>query len=438
LLKRLAHTLDHKLDRRFPEQRLFLRSDEGTRFITLSPLTQLIGWVGSAAFVAWAIIATAVLLMDSIGSGTLRDQAEREQNLYEQRLQVLASERDARAAEAAAAQGRFALAMEQISLMQSELLSSEDRRKELETGINVIQATLRRTMNDRDTAREALDTMVAEVAEGEGPALPGTTRDGGATVDFLTAALVTTAAERDEAIATAAQAEEYAENLVFEQRLRDERNDQIFRQLEDAVTVSMEPLNRMFEAAGQSPDAILDAVRRGYSGQGGPLMPLILSTKGEEADADTLRANAILGELDRMNLYRIAADKLPFGMPVKSSFRYTSGFGTRWGRLHAGTDMAGPVGTPIYAPADGVVVHAGWLSGYGRLIKIRHEFGIETRYGHLSALKVKVGDRVSRGDRIGDMGNSGRSTGPHLHYEVRVGGAPIDPMIYIKAGRNVF
>ncbi len=438
MLKRLAHTLDHKLDRRFPEQRLFLRSDEGTRFITLSPLTQLIGWVGSAAFVAWAIIATAVLLMDSIGSGTLRDQAEREQNLYEQRLQVLASERDARAAEAAAAQGRFALAMEQISLMQSELLSSEDRRKELETGINVIQATLRRTMNDRDTAREALDTMVAEVAEGEGPALPGTTRDGGATVDFLTAALVTTAAERDEAIATAAQAEEYAENLVFEQRLRDERNDQIFRQLEDAVTVSMEPLNRMFEAAGQSPDAILDAVRRGYSGQGGPLMPLILSTKGEEADADTLRANAILGELDRMNLYRIAADKLPFGMPVKSSFRYTSGFGTRWGRLHAGTDMAGPVGTPIYAPADGVVVHAGWLSGYGRLIKIRHEFGIETRYGHLSALKVKVGDRVSRGDRIGDMGNSGRSTGPHLHYEVRVGGAPIDPMIYIKAGRNVF
>ncbi|GKY87680.1 peptidase M23 [Sinisalibacter aestuarii] len=416
---------------------MFLRSDEGTRFITLSPLTQLIGWVGSAAFVAWAIIATAVLLMDSIGSGTLRDQAQREQKLYEERLQVLATERDSRAAEAAAAQGRFALAMDQISVMQSELLSSEDRRKELETGINVIQATLRRTMNDRDAARAELDTMIAEVDGADGAARPGL-RDDSSTVSFLTAALEATAAERDAALSTAAAAEDYAENLVFEQRLRDERNDQIFRQLEDAVTVSLEPLDKMFEAAGMSTDSILDTVRRGYSGQGGPLMPMILSTKGEEPDADTLRANDILGELDRMNLYRIAAEKLPFAMPVKSSFRYTSGFGYRWGRLHAGTDMAGPVGTPIYATADGVVIHAGWQSGYGRLIKIRHDFGVETRYGHLSAIGVKVGDRVSRGERIGDMGNSGRSTGPHLHYEVRVGGKAIDPMIYIKAGRNVF
>lgn len=436
LSKKLAHTLNHKLDRHFPEQRLFLRSEEGTRFITLSPLTQLIGWTGSAAFVAWAIIATAVLLMDSIGSGTLRDQARREQNLYEQRLQTLADERDARAAEAAAAQGRFALAMDQISRMQSELLASEDRRKELETGINVIQGTLRRTMGERDDARESMETILAN-ADGAVTGA-GASPEDGAAVAFLTAALEATAAERDKALASAEQAEDYAENLMFEQRLRDERNDQIFRQLEDAVTVSMEPLDRMFEAAGQSPDAILDAVRRGYSGQGGPMMPLILSTKGEEPDADTLRANAILGELDRMNLYRIAAEKLPFGMPVKASFRYTSGFGLRWGRLHAGVDMAGPSGTPIYAPADGVVIHAGWQSGYGRLIKIRHDFGIETRYGHLSKISVNVGDRVSLGERIGDMGNTGRSTGPHLHYEVRVGGKPIDPMTYIKAGRNVF
>lgn len=437
LSKKLAHTLNHKLDRHFPEQRLFLRSEDGTRFIILSPLTQLVGWIGSAAFVAWAIIATAVLLMDAIGSGTLRDQAQREQQLYEQRLQTLAAERDARAAEAAAAQSRFALAMDQISAMQSELLASEDGRKELETGINVIQATLRRTMNQRDEARGTVEAMLADGSEGT-PARPGLTLDGGATIAFLTAALESTAAERDAAITSAAKAEDFAHNLMFEQRLRDERNDQIFRQLEDAVTVSLEPLDKMFSAAGMSTDSILDTVRRGYSGQGGPLMPLILSTKGEEPDADTLRANAILGELDRMNLYRIAAEKLPFGMPVKSSFRYTSGFGMRWGRLHAGVDMAGPTGTPIYASADGVVAYAGWQSGYGRLIRIRHDFGVETRYGHLSAIKVNVGDRVSRGDRIGDMGNSGRSTGPHLHYEVRVGDKPIDPMIYIKAGRNVF
>jgi murein DD-endopeptidase MepM/ murein hydrolase activator NlpD len=106
--------------------------------------------------------------------------------------------------------------------------------------------------------------------------------------------------------------------------------------------------------------------------------------------------------------------------------------------MHAGTDFAAPHGTPIYATADGVITHAGWLSGYGLLVKIQHEFGIETRYAHQSKLRVKVGQRVSRGQRIGDMGNTGRSTGTHLHYEVRVGGKAVNPMIYIKAAKDVF
>ena len=81
---------------------------------------------------------------------------------------------------------------------------------------------------------------------------------------------------------------------------------------------------------------------------------------------------------------------------------------------------------------------AGWENGYGRLIKIKHQFGVETRYGHLSQIRVEVGQRVSRGDRIGDMGNSGRSTGTHLHYEVRLGGTAVNPMTFIKAAKNVF
>ncbi len=145
-----------------------------------------------------------------------------------------------------------------------------------------------------------------------------------------------------------------------------------------------------------------------------------------------------------MNLYKLAAFKAPFAMPVKDSFRWTSGFGYRRDpkgagtRMHEGTDMAGAYGTPVYATADGVVVHAGWDSGYGRLVRIQHAFGLETRYAHLSQVRVEVGQRVSRGDRIGDMGNSGRSTGTHLHYEVRINGTPVNPMTFIKAASNVF
>ena len=152
----------------------------------------------------------------------------------------------------------------------------------------------------------------------------------------------------------------------------------------------------------------------------------------------TLRANEVLLKLDEANLHRIAAEKIPFAFPVKGSYRFTSGFGQRWGRPHKGADFAGPTGTAIHTTADGVVTFAGRQSGYGNLIKIRHEFGFETRYAHLSKIRVKVGQRVSRGDRIGDMGNTGRSTGTHLHYEVRVGGKAVNPMKYIKAARDVF
>ena len=427
------------LERRFPEKRLFLRSDTETRFIRLKPETQLVAWAGSSLILAWTIIATAVLLMDSIGAGNFRAQAQRDKMIYEERLNALSAERDLRAAEAVAAQSRFSAALAQISTMQTELLASEDRRRELETGIEVVQATLRRTMHERTEARETLASLQTDIANGGAGGVGGAVAEElTGTVDMLAAALADTADERDMIAADAEFALERAAELEAQIQAMDQRNDEIFRQLEEAMLVSVEPLDDMFRAAGMDPDTLINQVRRGYSGTGGPLTPISFSTMGGEPDADGLRANAILNSMDRINLYRIAAERAPFDMPVKADFRFTSGFGQRWGRLHAGTDFAAPVGTPIYATADGVVTHAGWSSGYGRLIKIQHEFGIETRYAHLNRIRVDVGQRVSRGDRIGDMGNSGRSTGSHLHYEVRVGGNPVNPMIYIRAGRDVF
>ena len=423
------------LERYFPERRLFLRSDSETRFIRLKPETQLVAWTGCIVVVAWTIVATAILLMDSIGAGNFRAQAQRDQLTYEQRLNALSSERDARAAEAVAAHERFDSALQQISIMQSELLATEEKRRELETGLEAVQATLRSAMKEREAARAQVAALTAENEETDVAALSA---DAAGTVDLLADALAETAAERDRIAADAEFAIGHAQDMELELRLLQERNDQIFRQLEEAMLVSVEPLDDMFRAAGMDPDRLISQVRRGYSGTGGPLTPLQFSTRGGEPDPDAQRTNEILSALDRINLYRIAAEKAPFAMPVKSNFRMTSGFGPRWGRLHAGTDFAGPIGTPIYATADGVVSHASWSSGYGRLIKIRHEFGIETRYAHLNAMDVTVGQRVSRGQRIGAMGNSGRSTGPHLHYEVRVGGEPINPMIYIKAGQDVF
>ncbi|MBV2361221.1 peptidoglycan DD-metalloendopeptidase family protein [Thalassococcus sp. CAU 1522] len=435
---RLAIKIHALMERWFPERRLFLRSDTDTRFIRLRSETQALACAGSALVLAWTIMATAILLMDSIGAGNFREQAKRDQITYQQRLNELSRERDARAAEALAAQERFNSALRQISVMQSELLDSETRRREMETGIDIIQATLRDTMKERQAIGDRLSALESQIAEGGTALASAGGGEADSTLDLLSAALAQTAAERDQVIADARDALIRADEMAAEIRAMEDKNDQIFRQLEEAMTVSVKPLDKMFEAAGMDPDNILRQVRKGYSGQGGPLTPLSLSTRGEEPSEDALRANRILNQMDRLNLYRIAAQKAPFANPLKDPFRFTSGFGYRWGRLHAGTDFAAPHGTPIYSTADGVVTFAGWSSGYGRLVKIQHEFGIETRYAHLSKINVKVGQRVSRGGRIGAMGNTGRSTGTHLHYEVRVGGKPVNPMIYIKAANDVF
>ena len=431
---RLAIKINAFVERYFPERRVFLRSDNDTRFIRLRPMAQVVAVLGAGAVISWAIIATAILLMDSIGSGNFREQAKRDQRTYEMRLNALAEERDRRAEEALAAQERFNSALAQISDMQSQLLVSETHRRELETGIEVIQTTLRRTMKEREEARDQAE-MLAQGADTSGA---GNEKLAESALDFLTAALSDTATERDLITENAQNALVQADEMAARIREMEDKNDRIFRQLEEAMTISVEPLDKMFRQAGMNTDSLLDQVRKGYSGQGGPLTPLSFSTKGDVHDQDAERANKIINQLDRLNLYRIAAQKAPFAVPIKDSFRFTSGFGMRWGRMHNGTDFAAPHGTPIYATADGVVTSAGWSSGYGRLIKIQHQFGIETRYAHLSKIRVEVGQRVSRGQRIGDMGNSGRSTGTHLHYETRVGGKPVNPMIYIKAANNVF
>ena len=439
---RLAIRIHAAVERVFPERRVFLKSDSDTRFIRLRPETQLIAALGTSAFVVWSAVATAIVLMESIGSGNFRDQAKRDQQAYQDRLNTLSGERDQRADEAVAAQQRFSAALAQISVMQSELLASETRRMELETGIEVIQTTLQSSMKERDEARQTLAALEAQTT-GEG-ALPVMASAAPAQVEFMAEALSETAAERDRILADARAALTQRAELELELDLMEERNDQIFRQLEEAMAISVEPLDKMFRQAGMPTERIIEQVRRGYSGQGGPLTPISFSTRGEELTPDEIRANQLLHKMDRLNLYRIAAQQAPFANPVRSAVRYTSGFGYRRDpktggrRMHNGADFAGPHGTDIFATADGVVTKAGWQSGFGKLVTIQHAFGIETRYAHNTNIRVKVGQRVSRGDHIADMGSTGRSTGTHLHYEVRVHGRPVNPMIYIKAARNVF
>jgi murein DD-endopeptidase MepM/ murein hydrolase activator NlpD len=120
-------------------------------------------------------------------------------------------------------------------------------------------------------------------------------------------------------------------------------------------------------------------------------------------------------------------------MPVEN-YRFTSGFGSRWGSLHAGDDFAAPIGTRVGALSTGTVVFAGQQSGYGNKVEIRHWDGTVSWYGHMSSIAVSVGQSVTPGEKVGEVGNTGHSTGPHLHLEIHPGGGgPVDPRPWLRS-----
>jgi murein DD-endopeptidase MepM/ murein hydrolase activator NlpD len=134
----------------------------------------------------------------------------------------------------------------------------------------------------------------------------------------------------------------------------------------------------------------------------------------------------------------MGARTMPSGWPVAGAMRGGFGFrrnpfGGSGSEFHKGQDISAPMGTPVIATADGVVTNAGWLRGYGRVVYVDHGNGLSTRYGHLSRIDVIVGQSVQRGGQLGLVGSTGRSTGPHLHYEVRVEGQATNPVPYLPA-----
>jgi murein DD-endopeptidase MepM/ murein hydrolase activator NlpD len=179
------------------------------------------------------------------------------------------------------------------------------------------------------------------------------------------------------------------------------------------------------------------------SGQGGPFVPTVRSMRSAEDLKVLASIQKLGGEVDRWARLQLVLRTLPLASPL-DSYLLMSGFGERRDpfngktAFHAGVDLKNEVGAPVLATAPGTVVYAGWMGDYGRIVDIDHGLGIHTRYAHLKSIAVKVGEQVDFRQEIGKLGKSGRSTGPHVHYEVQVNGKPHDPMNFMEAGTYVF
>jgi murein DD-endopeptidase MepM/ murein hydrolase activator NlpD len=170
-------------------------------------------------------------------------------------------------------------------------------------------------------------------------------------------------------------------------------------------------------------------------------VPVSLSRDNHDFERALMRVNFARNQADRLSRTLLS---VPLRRPVSGEIDMTSPYGVRLDpfvhipAMHTGIDFRGTAGDPIHATAAGIVSSAGWSGSYGKMVEIDHGNGLATRYGHMSEIDVNVGDSIRVGQTVGRIGSTGRSTGPHVHYETRINGEAVDPQKFLNAGTRLF
>ena len=353
--------------------------------------------------------------------------------------------------------------------LETELEQALGRNAELKSGLRALEVRLATVMGDHDQVTEQRDTLSrqVQVQEHRLSELP-----------VLRRKFETMTAERDRlhqrgaALMTQVQALEgrltdlavlpgRLETVIAERNeIRDDR-DQLsdrMRLLENRLAelhaAQKDVVYRLTENTAENIDKIEKTIAMtgldvglmlaklpSIGGQGGPIVPVKLA---QMRDAGLDENLAVLDQqIGRWEGLQALLRSLPLSPPL-DYFYVSSSFGTRRdpvnGRMayHAGIDLVGRGRAAVFAPAPGKVTYVGWKGRYGKMIEIDHGSGVRTRYGHLRKILVKHGQKVGYRDKIGQMGSTGRSTGPHLHYEIHAGRKPRNPMHFLRAGMYVF
>lgn len=226
-------------------------------------------------------------------------------------------------------------------------------------------------------------------------------------------------------------------------RLRDSEQS-VLEELNERAARGIAHMERTVESVGLDPSTLIAGAKQTFASQGGPFV-LANSTMAHFPPAAELEAtiSRLDRQLDRWHALQKLLRVLPLSAPL-DEFRLSSGYGVRVDPVnrreawHDGVDLSAPLGTPVYATAPGTVVFAGWRGGFGRMVEIDHGVGVRTRYAHLQEISVKKGQAVKNRQEVGLLGTSGRSTGAHVHYEIRYQDSAEDPIRFIRAGDYIF
>lgn len=419
-------------DRLFPERQLVLRTQGRVSYVKLSRQTQMAISGVALVFTGWVSYATIGVMLH-------------EQVLSQKESQIASARLAYRSllSEVAEYQKKFTAITADLEENHSMMLGLVEENAQLQKTLRTAQMRLKTTEEEREIVQNAREKLKNQLASLQGKISEVSSHNFSLkdNLDNVETNLLTIAAERDRATMKNQKLENDVRQL--EARLADLQETQTgtVQQLIEQTVNNIDSMENVIEVAGLNVNKLLASERGDMTGQGGPFF---------EAKPDKLPANKLKANLTNLQ-YRLKHSealqnilaKLPLTAPL-STYYITSSYGKRrdpvnkrWA-AHYGLDMGAPKKANVFAPAPGTVTYAGWKGNYGKLIEIDHGAGIKTRYGHLHAIKVKKGDKVSFQDKIGLVGNTGRSTGTHLHYEIVFRGKPLNPTKFIKAGRYVF
>ncbi|MEM9043231.1 MAG: DUF5930 domain-containing protein [Pseudomonadota bacterium] len=436
------------LGRVIPERRIYVRTDKGMQYTTLRPATQLLLCLLLVSALAWTAFTSGTFIRDALDGHQEDLRLVTMREAYEAKIAAMRDEQRRLEGSLEAARTRADVIGARLSEKQKALVKAANDLQEAKLELTGLRDAYTETYAKRERELDRITDLESELASMQLEFTETATAHDGMTdaMQVFAETMEQVIFERDSAQELTEELSTEVETLSAEVTRWEGRQERVMTQLEEAARTSLEGLEKVFNSSDLDLDRILRQTKRDYTGSGGPFVPVggedSADNGAEDAADEDIRLAALVTDFERIKLMRIAAERLPLGQPVYG-MRLTSGFGPRRDpfkrriAMHNGIDWAGPRGTPIYATGHGVVTFVGWQKGYGRVVKIKHAFGFETVYAHLSRARVKVGQEVERGDRIADMGNTGRSTGTHLHYEVRIGKEPVNPAKFIEAARDV-
>lgn len=457
----------------FPERQIYIRSDGRVQFFTFGPTLQATLAGLSLIFLGWVAFASVNVIFKDRIIAAKDHRYQQMQSTYENRVADLQVSYDELNGALVSAEDTFKATADQLEAKQRTVTRLLNRKDVVDDTMASLRGTTVSTAGDTDTppARAKSNTAgdsVDATPPGAGSVKNDDADDGSeigvmpdpvqpqprtakpAKASFLDNAVGRLAAAffpHKAAAVSSKVVNQPAFRLLAAQTARLNRISRTQTALlvaaDRQLSGSIGEIEAVMRRVGISPDRMEQEAND--AGVGGPFIPV--SAMRIEGISDTSFTAAFAGvsaHVKELDTLFAAFRHIPLTRPVHGSqFELTSDFGARVDpfthRLgfHPGMDFGGPWGATIDATAPGVVDWAGYRGGYGNMVEIDHGFGIKTRYGHMSAILIKAGMKVNKGTPIGRLGSTGRSTGPHVHYEVWLGDVVRDPSRFIEAGRHV-